>query len=234
MNKSYISPTKLSCLALVCMISVLDAGFNALILSIIVAACFVLGIAIVSILEKITNSHVRFVIYALIVSGIMTVLKIVFNFLGSIDLIELSYKIDFALLSCLALAIMPIYFMHKTTTKNYYLTTISTAVTFTFFAVIVGSVLEILGQGSIFGYSLEIAGIELLGSSFIGFILIAILCIIGTAIENNRAKKLREERLLIDKYKYIIRESQIQKLKDKKEASSTQVFSIGGNDYDAQ
>ena len=55
MNKSYISPTKLACLAICSLIPTIGYGFNALIMSICVAASFVLGIAIVSFFEKITN-----------------------------------------------------------------------------------------------------------------------------------------------------------------------------------
>ena len=77
MNKSYISPTKLAVLALVCMVTTLNSGFDALILCVIAGASFVLAISIVSNLEKVTTNHVRFIIYAIIVSAIFTVLKIV-------------------------------------------------------------------------------------------------------------------------------------------------------------
>ena len=228
MNKTYISPTKLSCLALCCMVSVIDFGFNALILSIAVAACFVLGIAIVSNLEKITSNHVRYIVYALIVAGIMTVLKIVFGYVGSLKFIEVASQLDYALLAGLVLGIYPIYYLHKANSKTYYLSTIITALVFVLFAIIVGLVIEILAHGSLFEYLYFSYSFEFLGSGFMVFILLALLFAIGTSIELYSSEKKRANRLLIERYKYMIRDSQIAKLEKQAEESKTNVFKIGG------
>ena len=229
MNKSYISPTKLSCLALVCLVSSLTMGKIAALLSVIVAASFVFAIAIVSNLEKITSNHVRFVIYALIVSAIMTILKLVFGYIKSLELLDLAAALDYATLACFVLAIMPIYFMHKTTSKSYYLTTAKIALTFVVIGIITGALIELVSVGTVFGLFVYETGKALVGSTFMTFMVLAIACVIGTAIENYFAEKRNAERLLVDKYKYIIRETQIAKLTKQSKEDKFKVFDTRGD-----
>ncbi|MBQ9789978.1 MAG: hypothetical protein IJW24_00070 [Clostridia bacterium] len=228
MNKTYISPTKLACLALCCMVSCLDFGFNAMVLAIAAGACFVLGIAIVSNIEKITSNHVRFIVYALIVSGVITVLKLVFGYVGSLEFLEISEMLDFAMLAALVLGIYPIYYLHKANSKTYYLQTITTGIVFVLFAVVISSIIEILAHGSLFGIFYFDVSFGLLGSGFLVFILLALFCTVGTSIEIASAEKRRENRLLIERYKYMIRESQIAKLEKKSQQLTTDVFEVGG------
>ena len=220
MNKSYVSPTKLSCLALCCLISNLTLGFNSLILTVCAAAAFVFSISIVSNLEKIANNHVRFIIYTFIVSAIFTVLKLVFGYLGSIKLLEISTQLNYAYLSSLVLSILPIYFMHKESSSNYYLKTIATAGIFTISGVIIGIIIELINSGSFFGTGLFEASASILGSPFLSFIIIAVVCVIGTAVENYIVERKRAERMLVEKYKDIIRDHQLRALKAKKEGAS--------------
>lgn len=237
MNKSYVSPTKLSCLAVCCMISVVSAGFDSLILGIIAGAAFVFGIAIVSNLEKVANNHIRFVIYALIVSAIFAVFKIVFGHLTSVDFLRIAEGLDYALLSSLVLSILPIYFMHKESSKNYYLKTVATATVFTASTIVVGTIMEVLSAGSIFGVELFDVSPSLLGSSFFAFILLALICVVGTATENYIKERARKERMLIDKYKVMIRDFQIRTMsakydKENKDKNEMPIenLSEGGND----
>ena len=212
MNKSYVSPTKLSCLALCCMISTLTLGFNSLILCVIAAAAFVFGIAIVSNLEKIANNHIRFIVYALIVSAIFSVLKIVFGYVGSIELIEIAGQLDYAYLASIVLSILPIYFMHKESSKDYYNKTIVTSGIFACSGVFVSVIIELLSKGTFFGTLIFDVDPSILGSPFVSFILIAVICVIGTAIENYLAEAKRAERMLVEKYKVIIRDHQLRRL----------------------
>ena len=227
MNKSYISPSKLSCLAIVCMISCISHAFDTFVLSIAVAAVYLLAIVIVSNFEKITNSHVRFVVFAVISSGLFTILKLVFNFVGNLEFIEIAGMLDFALLACLVLGIYPIYYLHKTTSKTYYLSVVITSIVFILFATLVSIVVEILAHGSIFGLIHFDSPFVLVSSNFIVFILLSIFAVIGISVELHIENKIREDRLLVDKYKYLIRESQVEKLKKQNEQVKTEVFNIG-------
>jgi len=217
MNKSYISPTKLACLALVCMISTLHSGFDAMILCITAAASFVFGIAIVSNLEKVASNHVRFIIYALIVSAIFTIIKLVFGYVKSLELLEVAEKLDYAMLASITLSIMPIYFMHKDSTSSYYIKTILSAGIFAISGILVASIMELVNYGSIFGGQILDSSISLVGSSFMLFIMISIVCVIGTATENHYIEKRRAERVIIDRYKYMIREHMIKKYRTESE-----------------
>ena len=214
MNKSYISPTKLAVLALVCMVTTLKSGFDALILCVIAGASFVLAISIVSNLEKVTTNHVRFIIYAIIVSAIFTVLKIVFGYVLSLELIEVAEKLDWALLACITLSIMPIYFMHKDSTVAYYSKTILTALIFVVVGVVLSCIIELMTHGTVFGLFIVESHVSMLSVPFLLFIMLAVVVVIGTSIENHVAEKKRAERLLIDKYKVMIREHQLRKLKN--------------------
>lgn len=213
MNKSYISPTKLSCLALCCMISTLTMGFNALILCVCASATFVFGIAIVSNLEKITSNHVRFIIYTLIISAIFTVVKVVFGYINSIKLLEIAEGLDYAYLASITLSILPIYFMHKESTNQYYNKTVLTAILFALGGVFVSVVVELINSGSIFGLNLFNMEASVLGSPFVSFALIALISVAGTFMENYIENKKRQERLVIDRYKLMIRDYQLRKIK---------------------
>ena len=228
MNKSYISPTKLSCLALVCMISVLNSGFNALILCVIAAASFVFGIAIVSNLEKVASNHVRFIIYTLIVSAIFTIFKIVFGYVKSLELLYIAEQLDFVMLASIALSIMPIYFMHKDSTTSYYIKTILTACIFTLSGVFIASLIEFVSFGSVFGAKVFETSASVLGSPFMAFVVLAIICVIGTATENYYLEKRRAERVVIDRYKYMIREHMLKKFRAESEQNNKN-STEGGN-----
>jgi len=230
MNKSYISPSKLSCLAIVCMISCINNAFSTFVLSIAVAAVFLLAIVVVSFFEKITNSHVRFVIFAVISSGVFTILKLVFNFVGNLEFIEIAGMLDFALLACLVLGIYPIYYLHKTTSKTYYLSIVITSLVFVLFATIASIIVEVLAHGSLFGVIFFETPFILLNSNFIVFVVLSVFAVIGIGTELHIEHKIRENRLLVDKYKYLIRESQVEKLKKQTEQSKSEVFNIGGEE----
>lgn len=228
MNKSYISPTKLSCLALVCMISVLNSGFNALILCVIATASFVFAIAIVSNLEKVASNHVRFIIYTLIVSAIFTILKLVFGYIKSLELLYIAEQLDFVMLASITLSIMPIYFMHKDSTTSYYTKTILTACIFTLSGIFIASFIELVSFGSVFGVKVFESAASVLGSPFMAFVILAIICVIGTATENYYLEKRHAERLVIDRYKYMIREHMLKKFRAKSEQNNKK-STEGGN-----
>ena len=229
MNKSYVTPTKLACLATVCGICALTSVFDAVLLSIIGAAIFIIGIAVISFLENITNSHIRFVVFALIAAAFITIIKFIFNYVGSVALIRIALNLDYVLLSILVLSIMPIYFMHKATTQNYYLTSVWTSLLYILFSFFIGAIVEILGSGTFANIGVLPTSYELFATSFIGFIILALCAVIGSEIEILIRDSKRNNRLLIEKYKYIIRESQIGKLQSKVEESKTKVFEVGGD-----
>ena len=212
MNKSYISPTKLSCLALCCMISTLTMGFNALILCVCASAVFVFAISIVSNLEKVASNHIRFVIYTLIVSSVFTIIKIVFGYINSVKLLEISMGLDYAFLASIALSILPIYFMHKESTGMYYTKTVVTALIFTLSGIFISIVVEFINFGSCFGYVLFETEPSILGSPFISFVILAFISVCGTYLENAYSKMKLEERVIIDRYKILIREHQLNKI----------------------
>ena len=216
MNRSYVSPTKLSCLALVCLVSILVNAFNSFIVCMIASAGFVFAIAIVSNLERVASNHVRFIIYALIMSAIFTIIKIVFGYINSIELYSIAEELEYGFLASLVLAVLPIYFMHKESSKDYYLKTVYTACALSIGGVVIASVMELINYGSIFGFILFDSKPSVLGSSFVTFILIAIFAVIGTAFENYVSNKRREKRLLIDKYKFMIRQHQLAKIRNQK------------------
>lgn len=223
MNKSYISPTKLSCLALVCMISTLTSGFDSMILCVTACASFVFGIAIVSNLEKVASNHVRFIIYTLIVSAIFTVVKLVFGYVKSLELLEIAEKLDWAMLSAITLSIMPIYFMHKDSTTDYYLKTILTACIFAFSGILIATIIEFINFGTIFGLFVFNSTASVLGSPFMAFVMLAIICVIGTATENHYIEKRRADRVIIDRYKYMIREHMLKKYRMEAEQKNNSV-----------
>ena len=230
MNKTYISPTKLACLALCCMVSCLNFGFDALVLSVAAGASFVFAIVIVSGIEKITSNHVRFVVFALIVSGLLTIFKIMFGYVNDLTFVRISEDLNWALLSALVLGIYPIYYLHKANSKTYFLQTVTTAGVYVLFAVFIASFIEIFAHGSLFEHFYFDHPIEFLGSSFMVFIFLALFCVAGTSIEIYAREKRRENRLLVERYKYLIRESQIQKLTRKNNQAKTDVFEVGGDE----
>lgn len=211
MNKSYVSPTKLACLALVCMVTTLNNGFDALILCVIAAASFLFAISIVSNLEKVATNHVRFIIYAIIVSAIFTVLKVLFGYIKSLELLEVAALLDYALLASLVLSIMPIYFMHKESTSAYYSKSIMTALVFMGAGILISMIVELMTHGTVFGLFIVESSVSILTAPFVIFILLAIVAVIGTSVENHVTDVRTQERLLIDKYKVMIREHQLKK-----------------------
>lgn len=228
MNKSYVTPTRLACLATVCSICALTSVFDAVLLSVIGGAVFLLGIAIISFIEKITNSHVRFVVFALVSAAVLTIIKFVFNYVGGVELVRVAHNLDYVLLSSLVLSIMPIYFMHKAATKNYYLTATWTSLLYVLFSFLIGAVVEILGNGTFLSSAVLPTSYELFSTSFVGFIILALCVVVGSEIEIMIRNSKNSNRLLVEKYKYIIRESQIAKLQNKVEESKKQVFDVGG------
>jgi len=199
-----INSVYLIALASTCVISYVYSFYTALIFSLVTAFAFLISISIVSMIEKLSEKTVRFIVFTLISAALITVFKFVSTYF-TLDLIVNTGKvIDFALLPCLMMAIIPIYFEDTLSTKQFFGNSLLYIGIFVLMMLLMGATVEVLGNASILGFKINMQPIEFFIMPYGKMIIIATLAILFNIVRRAYLKKTREFRTLVEKYKHQI------------------------------
>ena len=122
MNKNNpINSVYLVALACVSLITFVNSFYEALIFAVVVVGVFLFSICIVSMIEKIADKHVKFLAFALISSALITLLKVAFKYVNIQLVVLTANTIDMAIIPCLLIGVVPIYFEDTLSVKQYFI-----------------------------------------------------------------------------------------------------------------
>ena len=205
-------------LAVASLILCVDSLIEAAIFSVVIVAAFLIGISVVSMIEKVADKHVRFLIFAIISSAVITVLKVVSTYISIEIIVTTSEIIEFAMVPCLLLAIIPIYFEEKYSIKEFFAMSIVSCFGLVLMLALYATIVEVAGYGMIAGFSLGFEGLEFFRMPYCSFMLIGGFAILFNIVRRTYLKKTRRFRQLVEQYKIEIKE--IKSTQQRKEAAN--------------
>ena len=180
--------------------------YSALVFGVVVGMAFLLGLCIVSMIDKISDNHVRYILYALICAILITLVKVVLGYFEEPFLVFAAENIEFAIVPALIMGIYPIYFENTLTTQNYFIQISIMAFTWLFFTVGFGCIIEIAGYGAIAGKDIGIVGMEFFKQPYGAFFVIATIALLLNIIRRAYIKHVNRVNNLVEKYKIVIKE----------------------------
>ncbi|MBQ7467102.1 MAG: hypothetical protein IJS74_03425 [Clostridia bacterium] len=223
-HNSPINFIYLIALALASVVVYVHSLYSALVFAVVVGMAFLVGLSIVSMIDKIADNHVRYIMYAFISTILITIIKVLLGYFEEPFLVFAAENMEFAVLPALILGIYPIYFENTLTTQNYFMQIILIAFTWVFFSALFGAITEFAGFGAIANKSLGFAGIEFFAQPYGAFFVIATIAMLLNIIRRAVIKHNRRVNNLVEKYKIIIKDIQ-----DDEEMQQRIEQSQGGN-----
>ena len=218
MNKNNpINSVYLIALALVSIISFVDTLYEAVVFAVVVVSVFLFSISVVSMIEKIADKHVKFLAFALISSALVTLLKVVFKYVNVGLVVSMAEVIDIAIIPCLLMSIVPIYFEDSLSVKEYFTSSLLMSFGIILMLGLFGSITEAVGYGTFLdkAFLADFNGIEFFTFSYGKLIVVAIITVMFNIIRRAYLKSTRRQRMLIEKYKIQIREIRSSNLRQK-------------------
>lgn len=202
-----INSVYLIALATCALITQIQGIYVAMLFAIISVAVFLFSISIVAMVERIADRHVRFLLFILIASAFIVLLKLLAKYINITLIQDFRQVIDFAILPCMMMAIVPIYFEESLTVKQFFIHSIIMSGAFLLMLTLYGLIVEMLGYGTIGGkvLSASFAGVEFFTMPYGNLLIIATLAIIFNMVRRLYLKKTLHFNMLVEKYKVIIR-----------------------------
>ena len=207
-RNSPINSVYLVALATIAVSANLVSLYSALIYGVAVLVVYYISLSIVSMVDKITDNHVRFVLYTFIASALIIILKVVSQYIGIKEVILASQNLETIILPCMILAIYPIYFESTFSPKHYVTTFIIIGVANILMFVLLGTIVEIFGHGTIVGIGLNVPTSEFFTKIYGLFFVVATLAVLFNIVRRAYVKKTKRFETLVEKYKIIIRDLQ--------------------------
>ena len=212
MNKNNpINSVYLVALACVSIMLYVDSFYQALVFAVVISAVFLFAISVVSMIDKIADKHVKFLTFALISALLITILKIVFQYVNVKIVVLMANYIDIAIVPCLLMSIVPIYFEDSLSVKQFFTTSLLMSACTILMILVFGLITEILGYGYVFDVAIKIkgenfAGIEFFKMPYGKLMLLAIITVLFNIVRRAYLKSTRRFEMLVEKYKIQIRE----------------------------
>lgn len=203
-KNSPINSVYLIALATVSICGQLTTFYNALIFGVVVLAVYYVSLSIVSMIDKITDNHVRFILYTFISSALIIILKVLLQYVGIKEVVFASETLEVAILPCMILAIAPIYFESTFEPKKYVGLFILVGVVTLVMFLIHGVVVEIFGNATICGKELNIKPNEAFTEIYASFFIVATLSVLFNLVRRAHIKRKKRFEILVDRYKIII------------------------------
>ncbi len=207
-KNSPVNSVYLIALAVSSILLVVNSLYQALIYCAVVVAVFLVSVCVVSMIEKVADKHVRFLMFALVSAALITIIKIVFGYINVKEIVLAGESIEFACLPCLLLAIVPIYFENNMSVKEFFVDSLLMSMGLVLMLALYGAIIEILGHGTIANVQIfkGFAGVEFFTKAYGAFLVIGILTILFNIVRRTYLKKTRRYNMLVEKYKVQIRE----------------------------
>lgn len=203
-RNSPINSVYLVALATVSICGQLTTFYNALIFGVVVLAVYLVSLSIVSMIDKISDNHVRFILYTFISSALIIILKLLLQYVGIKEVVLASETLEVAILPCMILAIAPIYFESTYEPKKYVTLFILVGVVNVLMFLLHGLIVEIFGNGTILGEALNIKPLEFFTEIYGSFFVVATLSILFNMVRRVHIKRKKRFETLVEKYKIII------------------------------
>lgn len=207
MNKNNpINSVYLIALAYASLIMFVNHTIEAFVFAVTVVSVFLFAISVVSMIEKIADKHVKYIAFALICSALITILKIVFQYVNVSLIVIMSKTIDIAIIPCLLIGIVPIYFEDSFSVKQYFISSLVMAFGVLLMFTLSGFVVDILGRGFYLGENFNFDGLEFFLMPYGKLIIIALVTVLFNIVRRTYLIKTRRYRMLVEKYKIQVRE----------------------------
>lgn len=207
MNKNNpINAVYLIALASISLTSFISSFYEALVYAIVIISVFLFSISVVSMIEKIADKHVKFLAFALICSALITILKIVFQYVNIQQIVLMADTLDISIVPCLLIAIVPIYFEDSLSVKQFFSSALLISLGMLLLIGLFGLTVEMVGFGKVIGKSLGFNGVAFFTQPFGKFIIIALITVMFNVVRRAYLKSSRKYNMLVEKYKIQIRE----------------------------
>lgn len=205
-KNSPINSVYLVALACASLVMFVDSVYSALVFASVVIGVFLIAISVVSMIEKIADKHVKYICFALISAALVTIIKVIFNYVNISFIVLMADYIDIAIVPCLLMAVVPIYFEDAMSAKAYFVNSLLMSLSLFLMLSIYGIITEIFGYGSFTGKILSFEGLEFFRMPYGSFMVISTLAIIFNFVRRAYIKEQKRFRTLVDKYKIQILE----------------------------
>lgn len=194
----------LACASLVLFVNSL---YTALIFGVAIVAVYLISISVVSMIEKVADKHVRFMIFALIASALLILAEFLLGYIKSGLVIITSTNLSMAIVPCLLMAIIPLYFEDTFTVKQYFAHSLLSAINLILMLTAYGVITEVLGYGTIAGIAINgFTPLPFFALPCGAFLVIASLAILFNMVRRAYIKKVKRFEFLVERYKIQIRE----------------------------
>jgi len=223
-KNSPINSVYLVALACASLVMYVNSIYSALVFAGVVAAVFLIGISVVSMIEKIADKHVKFICFTLIAAALVTIIKIIFSYVNIKFIVLMAEYVEIAIVPCLLMAVVPIYFEDAMSAKNYFVTSLLMSLSLIIMLGLYGLVIEIAGYGSFANIYLGFEGLEFFRMQYGGFMVIATLAIAFNIVRRAFIKEHKKFRTLVEKYKI-----QILEIRSSANNSTVKPKNNGGN-----
>ena len=212
-----INPLYVVAVTMCCIVQYIDTLQQGLLFALITVAIALITINLISMVEKIADKNLRVFLIAMLSAAIIIVLEYVFELIGWEILTANVGNIKWILLAVVSLSIVPTYFETRLTTKHYFVNMFFSVFSFLILTIIYSAIIEILGDGTIFGVKLfnGFAGFVFAKELFFKMFLVAILIIVSNLVYQKSEDDRMRKDLLVEKYKILIK--QILTKRDQKE-----------------
>lgn len=185
---------------------VINSFFTALIFALVTVSVFLISISIVAMVEKIADKHIKFLLYALISSGLITILKLLMSFIGIDEVLAAQEVMEYAILPCLMLAIVPIYFENRLSIKDFFGEALLNSLALLLMLTMTGAIVEMLGYGSFAGikFGASFTPLTFFTKPYGIMMIVATLAILFNIVRRAYIKKTKRFNMLVEKYKVLI------------------------------
>lgn len=207
-RNSPINSVYLIALATISISGFITSLFNALIFGLVVLAVYYVALSVVSMVDKITDNHVRFVLFTFIASALIIILKVLTQYVGIKEIVLASENLEYAILPCMILSIAPIYFESTYEPKKYVALFVLMGIVNLLMFLVYGSIVEIFGNGTIWGYALNIKPVDFFNQIYGSFFIVATLAVLFNIVRRAHIKKKKRFETMVEKYKIIIQDIQ--------------------------
>lgn len=224
-RNSPINSVYLIALAVASMFMFIDSLYTALIYSVVILVTYLISLSIVSMVDKIADNHVRFILFIFLASAIITILKVISPYINVREVVLASENLEKTIIPCLILAIYPIYFENTFMPQKYVKTIVVISFAQVLMFAVFGAIVEIFGYGSIVGIALNIPTTDFVLKSYGAFFIIATLAVLFNIVRRAYLKKTKRFDTLVEKYKIIIRDLQ----EEHEDVDYTTISGKGGN-----
>lgn len=200
MSKTNLNPIFIVTLAVIPLINVTKTLNEVVFLGLLVGLTYIIAISVVSIFEKLVDRNLRFFVFMIIATAIVTILNYVYSTFPNSLYTDAGSKINYCLVSAGILALQLIYRSRKDA-GNYFFVLLIQVPLFLFIYGVFGFLRELLAYGSIWKINMGFSGLEFFRLGAASFIILAFICAFVNAYYLSWTKKKQQYELLVEKYK---------------------------------